>query len=161
MRRMTLAMLAIATLLGVALWATTPSTPTDTRLTPLAVEAVSHIRLTRNGQLIADLEKGDAGWRMVAPLRGPASTARVAELLQLPAARSFRRLPLPADPAPFGLRPPRAVFRYDQTELAFGDVEPVNHKRYVATGGRLHLIHDRFARLALSLHSEDFLAGAP
>ncbi len=156
-----LAWLAATTgVLALLVWLTRPAPPDYPRVTTLDARLVHHIVLSRGGTLVVELERADAGWRLVSPRRAIANDQVVGELLGLLSARSFRRLPATRDTARYGLRPPAAIVRFDDTELAFGGVEPVNHKRYVLGGGRIHLIHDRYARLVLASRAADFIAGA-
>ena len=144
--------------LALFVWLTRPMPPDHPRVTPLDGRQVRHILLTRGETPVVELQRGDAGWRLVSPRREIADDKVVTELLGLLSARSFRQLPATHDAARYGLRPPAAIVRFDDTELAFGAVEPVNHKRYVLGGGRIHLIHDRYARLVLASRATDFIA---
>ncbi len=149
---------SMAGLLALLVWLTRPIRPDYPRVTTLDGRQIGHILLTRGKTPVVELERMGRGWRLVSPRRENADNKVVEELLGLLAARSFRQLPVTRDLARYGLRPPTAIVRFDDTELAFGAVEPVNHKRYVLGGGRIHLIHDRYARLVLASHAADFIA---
>ena len=75
----------------------------------------------------------------------PANAIKIESLLELTATTSHARLPLPADHLDqFGLAPPKASLWLDDTELAFGTTEPIDHRRYLRVGDTIHLIDDRY-----------------
>jgi len=46
------------------------------------------------------------------------------------------------------LRPPISI-RFDKTTIAFGNSEPINHRRYVSINNQVHLIADLYYHLLL------------
>jgi hypothetical protein len=76
---------------------------------------------------------------------------RVETLLELPGATSAAQFTLAdnKDNA-FGVDPPQARVRFDDTEIAFGLTNPVGLRRYVRVGDAVHLIDDRFYHHAAS-----------
>lgn len=116
------------------------------RLTTLAAEEISTIRIQRSGQDEIELERGkDGQWRLTAPLQAPANEFRIEPLLQIAGATSHVRFAAePGELAGFGLDPPRAVLRIDAVDIAFGDTEPLDHRRYVQIGNIVHLVDDHY-----------------
>lgn len=118
--------------------------PTPPTLTDLIASDLLQIEIIREGEPTITLAQSLQGWRLDAPLQLDADPERVAKLLailDLPVHRS-----LPADSAALGelgLATPKLRLRLDALELAFGGIDPINHFRYVASEGLIHLIDDR------------------
>lgn len=114
------------------------------RILRIEPEAVDRMRIEARDAPAVVLERdGAGGWRMLEPIRTPASRTRAELALQ--AARAVSRSRLDAagrDLARFGLDPPRAVLALDGARIEFGATEPVSGRRYVRvaedTRGDLH-----------------------
>lgn len=117
------------------------------RLTDIDPTTVSRIRLDRPQQPPLVIARADGGWRLEAPEAMPADRARVEALLGVAQAIIRGTLPQGAESASLGLDPPRVQLTIDGVSLAFGDTEPLAQRRYVALGGVLHLIEDRWWHL--------------
>ncbi|MCK9537510.1 DUF4340 domain-containing protein [Dokdonella sp.] len=86
------------------------------------------------------------GWQMTAPDRRPADMATVERLLAIARAPVRARQPRSAfDLAKIGLDPPIATLVLDGVTLAFGTTDAIDHDRYVAVGGDIALVPDRFS----------------
>jgi hypothetical protein len=117
-----------------------PSLPT---LTQLAPEQITRIHITREGQEDITLIKHKQGWTMATPLRIPANPLRVDALLRVAQVPSQSHFPVLGQKlSKFGLDPPRVRLRLNDTEIAYGAMEPLNHQRYVLTDNIIHLIFD-------------------
>ncbi len=118
----------------------------STRLTALAVEEIARIMIQRSGHDEIVLERGEhSQWRLSAPLQAPANEFRIEPLLQIVNATSHARFAAaPGELAGFGLDPPRAVLRIGTVDIAFGDTEPIDHRRYVQVGNIVHLVDDNY-----------------
>jgi hypothetical protein len=114
-------------------------------LTALDPASVSRLTLERAGFGPIALEKEGAVWMLRAPLRLPASAARIDALLpvlEAPVHAGFSAAG--SDPVAYGLDDPRIRLGADGVELAFGATEPLNHRRYVRSGDRIVLIDDQY-----------------
>lgn len=124
--------------------------PAEIRISTLEPQTVSRIEFfPPSGAGFALLRNGK-DWFIEQPsLR--AQPFRVETILELPAAASAAQLPLAdnKDNA-FGVDPPQARVRFDDTEIAFGLTNPVGLRRYVRVGDAVHLIDDRFYHHAAS-----------
>lgn len=118
------------------------------KLTQAAPETVSRIEIRREGQPDIDLSKKDGRWllQLHNPERTvPASQFRIDNLLRLLTSTSHTHFtPAPDALAKYKLDRPNAVIRLDGIEIAFGDTEPINNRRYVRIGNEIHLITDSY-----------------
>lgn len=128
--------------------------PTLTELTP---ETISEIRLERPGAPPVELLRNAGGWRMESPYRVSANETRISQLLGIAETPVFRSVP-EGDAAPrLGLEPPNALLSMDGLTLRFGNTDPIDHHRYVAVSGQVHLIGDGF-RHHLTAPAEDYVS---
>lgn len=112
-------------------------------LTALTPGQITRIAIERNDQPTLTFVKEGPHWRMTAPLRMPANTFRVESLLDITRTPSHARLDAAAqDLTQFKLAAPRVRVRLNDLEIAFGDTDPLNQRRYVRIGPTLHLIDD-------------------
>lgn len=119
------------------------------------------IELARPGSDPVHMERGERGWRLVRPFELHADPDRVSRLLRLLAETPAKPVAAEGlDRARFGLEPPRARVRLDDTELLVGDAHPYNPQRYVATDEGVFLAADRFAAL-LAANATSFLSRTP
>ena len=118
--------------------------PPRIRLTNLDPQTVRRIDFhPPRGAAFALVRDGE-DWFIEQP-RLRAQPFRVETLLELPGATSAAQFTLAdnKDNA-FGVDPPQARVRFDDTEIAFGLTNPVGLRRYVRVGDAVHLIDDRF-----------------
>ncbi len=103
------------------------------------------IEVERGGEPKVRLERTADGWRLREPMDTDADQGQVEKLLQVLSAPVHRSFPeRAAAPAELGLDPPRIVVRLDGLKLAFGSLDPVTQRRYVAADALVHLIDDRY-----------------
>jgi hypothetical protein len=115
------------------------------RLIALEREAVTTIRLERQGQERITLSRDDQGkWQMSEPLIITASDFRLGSLLRITEQKSLGSYPADKERlSRYGLDTPRVVLTLnDSLHLAFGDSTPLDQRRYVQVGERVHLITD-------------------
>lgn len=149
MRARVLLNLALALLVGalaLVVWLRPgrPDQPPPEPLTTLTPDAIDHIAITPAlGESFA-LERAHGAWQVVAgDARVLARQYRVDALLGV--AGTPRRAALSEGAAAdFGLDPPQARLRLNTTEIAFGDSNPVDYRRYVRVGGTTYLIDDHY-----------------
>lgn len=111
-------------------------------LTDLDSNRVEHIRIVRSDGSVSLERRGD-GWWVSGDMPIPADQTQVNRLLQLTSLKPERSYPdTELDPAKLDLEPPLATLHFDDTELQFGDTDPLDHLRYVRVGDRISLIPD-------------------
>jgi len=116
--------------------------PPVTSITPTAIE---QIHIERQNQPDITLVLADGGWQMQEPLQVPALPGKMDRLLKLAEIKSFAQYPLgDTDPSRYGLNPPTARIRYNDTQIEFGAVEPISSRRYTRIDDELHLVDDTF-----------------
>jgi hypothetical protein len=96
------------------------------------------------------------GWWMLEPYAVRADDGAVSRLATVAKARVRTKLDIGAyDLAKLGLAPPRITIKLDDTQIDFGDEDPIEHDRYAHVGAELFRVPDRFsARLLESPESE-------
>lgn len=108
------------------------------------------IELTREGEPKVRLERTPDGWRMVEPMAVQGDESRVERLLGLLEAPVHRSFPAASADLPgLGLLPATIQLKLDSLDLTIGGLDPIGERRYVATGGLVHLIDDRFHHLLI------------
>lgn len=115
------------------------------KLTTLSPADIAHlvIRPQRGGEIRLDKEQG--AWMMRAPIAAYANEFRIDALLGIAQADSHAQFDAGTlELAKFRLDPPATVLRLNDVELAFGDSEPLNNRRYVRNGAAVHLINDDY-----------------
>jgi hypothetical protein len=120
---------------------------TPISLTPLKATTISHIHIKRlTGKDIELVKEANGQWWMHNPYHLPANEFRVQALLRLAETESLSRHTLDRfQPATYGLDRPRAIVTFDRnTQISFGDTEPLQQRRYVQIGDQLHTIADTF-----------------
>jgi hypothetical protein len=139
--------------LGILTWLQPKPIPEEPMppLTMLDPEQVENIELTtRNGETLT-LEKRKGSWQMIKPHDTKANEPKIERLLKIANTASTEHFPLPdGDRAQFGLDPPMAELRLDDTRLEIGGTHPIDHRRYVLVGDTVHLINDHFAHHLLA-----------
>jgi hypothetical protein len=117
------------------------------RLTQLTSAEITHIHIKRaTGKDIELVKETNGQWWMHNPYYLPANEFRVQSLLRLAETESLSNHNL-ADlqPASYGLNQPRAIVTFNRnTQIRFGDTEPLQQRRYVQIGDQLHTIVDTF-----------------
>lgn len=124
--------------------------PPQVKLTKLDPQAIRRIDFSPPREAAFALVRDGKDWFIDSPhLR--AQPFRVETLLELSGAASAAQFTL-ADNKDngFGIEPPQARVRFDDTEIAFGLTNPVGLRRYVRVGDAVHLIEDRFFHHAAS-----------
>lgn len=119
-------------------------------LTTLDLQQINQFSLhNENGEL--QLRRESGAWRLHQPLEIAANGVRAERLLQwltISSQQSYEAAGL--DLASFGLARPLAVLRAGGKELQFGDLDPLNHRRYLLLDGRVHLVAEGDLRGASS-----------
>lgn len=127
-------------------------------LTALDGQAVTHIRIEHPQRPVIELVREGAKWRLSEPVAAPADPFEVASLIGLAAAEVQRSLPVAdVDLKELRLDPPQYTISLDDQRLDFGDMEPIQFRRYVRHGEQVALIPDPPAA-ALDADFSDLIA---
>lgn len=138
-----LLLLALIGVMAVLAWLSRDRPADVLPLTPLAPTAIERIELQGGADAAVVLERGEGGWRLLAPVEVAAEATAVDSLLRIvsqPAHRAFAVDDLPL--AEMGLAPPRLRLRFNDTSIELGATDPVTFRRYVRVGPRVMQIDD-------------------
>ncbi|MGH8504218.1 MAG: DUF4340 domain-containing protein [Gammaproteobacteria bacterium] len=139
-----LGLLTVLAALAAIAWLRPGQTPPqDARLLNLEADAIDRIAIERAGKPAVRLEKRNERWWLTSPIEIRASEARVASLLELAIKTSHARYAAAGlELARYGLAAPPVIVKLNGEAVAFGQVNPVNQRRYVQVGDTVHLIND-------------------
>lgn len=141
--QLNLALLVVVAGLGAAAYFGREKEDKGRPLTPLTGESLTRIALEHPGQPIVKLERKDGHWRLVEPVQAETDPFEVSALTSLATVTAKRRLPLAeVKLAELGLQPPAYRVRLDEQVLDFGNVEPIEARRYILTGNEVALVDD-------------------
>jgi len=152
-----LTLLAILLVLGVLVWLDPFSSPEPqyTLLTTIDPSRVVRISASRVSQLEFELQLQPAGtaprWYLTKPLKMPANSLKIQQLLTLLNTNSFRQYRIKSENlAKLGLEKPGWEISFDTNDshavIQFGKTEPIDQKRYVLVNDTVHLIVDRYSQ---------------
>ncbi len=113
------------------------------KISSLSVEAVQHIRITRQ-DIAIELSRADNHWYMRKPVEGRVNKEKVERILEILSAASQHLLPL-ANLDRYGLISPLIELQINQESFKFGDFAPVTNEQYIATRQHIFLISPRYA----------------
>lgn len=127
------------------------------KLTAMAADSIRTISLRRDRSDDVELRRDGNRWQLVKPRAARANPYRVDALLALLATES----PGPVAAAPerlaeYGLDHPRAIVRFNDTEIRLGKEHAFDPRVYVALDGAVHLVPIQVAD-ALTAPASDFL----
>lgn len=127
------------------------------KLTTIAADSIRAVTLHRDRDDDVELRREGKRWRLVKPRTARANPYRVDALLALLATES----PGPVAAAPerlaeFGLDHPRAIVRFDDTEIRLGKEHAFDPRVYIALNGAVHLLPIRVAD-TLTAPANDYL----
>jgi len=143
--------------LGLIVWLDPFSTPEPqtTPLTQIDSSRVRKISVSNANQLVFVLEllpdTPNPVWYLTNPLKMPANSTKIQQLLTLLSTNSFRQYRIKSDNlAKLGLESPGWKIAFDtnqdHTVVHFGKTEPIEQKRYVLVGDTVHLIIDHYSQ---------------
>lgn len=150
-------LLLIATLIGIAFFQpgieSTESRPT---LTDLQSQLIKEITIRRPARKVIHLTKSADKWRITEPVKARASDFVVNEILSITQTPSLKQLEYNESTRPeeFGFNNPRAVIKYDNSELTFGDINPLNQLQYILYKRQVHMINGNVFLLLLRQYTD-------
>ncbi len=116
--------------------------PTGKPLTTLTPQQSQQLRLTNEqGEVV--LQREGESWSLQAPLVIAANQFRVEQLLHwftVTSVQSYAASGL--ELAKFGLDRPQATLSTEGVELCFGNLDPLNHRRYLLLNDVVHLVDE-------------------
>jgi hypothetical protein len=146
-----LTLLAVLAVLGLAIRSELAREGRPQTLAGLDAADLSLIRLEREGEPVIRIERTPDGWQMREPMQADADPVHLKKLLEIVSAPVYRSVPAQsADLAELGLAPSKLRLQLDSLVLAFGGLDPLGQRRYVAADGLVHLIDDRFHHLLIA-----------
>ena len=141
-----LLLLGVAALAAVAIYqpGIAPALP-PVKISTLTPQQISRIHIERTGKDAITLQKQDGHWRITNPRQLPADDGRVNSLLRLVQETSQARFPAKPDELhKYKLDKPAATLTLDDQTFAFGDIDPINGRRYIQIGTTVHLTTDMY-----------------
>ncbi|MCK5639312.1 MAG: DUF4340 domain-containing protein [Gammaproteobacteria bacterium] len=112
-------------------------------ITNLESAQINRIRIERSQASILEFKRRDSRWWITSPLEIPANEYRMERLLGIVEARSQNNYPASGQSLElFGLQTPTVHLFLNDTAIAFGKTEPLNHLRYLQVGDTIHLMRD-------------------
>lgn len=110
-------------------------------LTTLSANSIAHIRIERPGQPAVVLEKTGNDWKITDPLQARANPFNVENLMRVLSAPGETRIPaVTTELAKFGLEQPQSRVWFENDEVAFGVLHPLNNQVYVLYKNEVVLI---------------------
>ncbi|MFA5938437.1 MAG: DUF4340 domain-containing protein [Sinimarinibacterium sp.] len=134
--------------LAVAVWVSREKPEQHLPLTPLAEADLKTIAIGHPDAKTIRLEKirleqGGEAWRLTEPVNAPTDALEVSSLIGLAKLDVLRSLPLgEVQPGELGLDPAKFTVTLNDIELAFGDTEPIEYRRYVKADSQVALVSD-------------------
>jgi len=121
----------------------TVTSQSEQRLHGIEANTVTTIHLQRGPDDQIILEKRNEQWWMTSPRHWPANHSRVQSLFKLlrqPYYGQFKSQDM--DLTRYGLQPPVASIRFNQSRFDFGNTEALNNLRYLQFGDQIYLVED-------------------
>lgn len=130
-------------------------------LTALKPDAVNDVRIEHPNAPAIHLHKDAGHWKLLEPVQADADPVEINGILSLAELETKLTLePSAVKLAELKLDPPEYTVTLNDVKLALGDVEPLNYRRYVATGGKVQLVDDP-PSAALDADFSDLVDKAP
>jgi hypothetical protein len=131
--------------LGLFVWLTPPQTQRNTTaVATLKPAGVRALRVQFRGKTVAVLERRDAEWLLVDPVKAPADAFQVLRVLAVLDARSTAQYPT-TDAARFDLDPPQTELIIDGQRFGFGAINTVTREQYLLAQNQIHAVETRYA----------------
>lgn len=141
--RLNLLLLVLATGLGLGVWYSQEKEEKGPPLTTLTADALVKIAIEHPDRDAVRLEKKDGRWSLVAPASARVDEFEINALLGLVDREAKKALDRESiNLAELGLDPPKYTITLNDTTISFGDVEPLDYRRYVKVGEAVSLIED-------------------
>lgn len=138
-----LLLLVVAVLVCAVWWRPQAAMTTAHPLTRLAVAEIRSITLQQAGDsAVIQLRRSGNTWQLQEPVVGRADLGRVNRILAIAQEQTSRQLPA-IDIERYGLTKPLVVLQFDQTRLAFGNLNAITGEQYALTPQGVMLIQNQ------------------
>ncbi|MDX1518999.1 MAG: DUF4340 domain-containing protein [Gammaproteobacteria bacterium] len=143
-------------IIGAAVYLTRTEPEQDTEpvvtLSDVPAADIARIVIDRKNRETIRFEKSGDTWSMLEPYHAPASPQRIDTILGLLSSASAYQLKAEeTDPGRLLLQEPEITLTLNNETFSFGDVNPLDKKRYVLYRDTVHLVHDNlYPQLATS-----------
>ena len=141
-------LLLLAAVIALALFAVfAPDQNEDevARITPLRAADVHDITIEAANRPKIVLHRDTEVWRVREPIEATANEFRVQTVLRLAEAESRGDFAVEGkDLDQYGLDASAARVKFNDTMVEFGGTEPIDRRRYVRVGARIHLVTDTY-----------------
>lgn len=119
-------------------------------LTKLNIATVSRIQINKQNRVTL-IEKNNNVWRMTQPISVKANKFRIGSLLKLLTTNNYTQYDISdLDLAQFGLLDSTLNVQVDDINIVFGNINPINNKRYLLINNSMYLTDDNFFPLVNS-----------
>lgn len=115
-------------------------------LTALTPEKIQRIEINTQGAQTIKLVKEQNTWRIASPIQAAASDTQVESILGLlkaPSHAQYKKTQV--DLTKFKLDVPQYLIRFNDLDVALGDTDPLEGRRYVLANDVVHLITDNYS----------------
>ncbi len=118
-------------------------TETETLISDLDKDTISTITIQHKDNESIVFQRDDSHWLMQSPFTVAAKTERIDALLNLLSSGSAAQLDVnTTDLQRLLLAEPEVSVQFDEHLFQFGDINPLDKKRYVLFNDTVHLVHD-------------------
>lgn len=125
--------------------------PTKNKISTINIETIKNISIISTDQAAIEFVKRDKLWFILIDNKEtPVLKSKMNPLFQLLNTESLDNFAASGEQLKqFKLLNPRLRVKYDNLDIAFGDSEPLKHRRYVFVDKKVHLIQNIFYHLLL------------
>jgi len=158
-------LIVIGLLVGLVFYTLEEDKPEDLQpLSDLKATDIKTIRINKANQAEIVLKKDEKGfWQMNAPFELPANSFHIDNMLRILSEQHYKALEMDTKQlAKFKLEPPLVSVKFDEFEVAFGDISPiVQGQRYVLVNKTVYMLLDRLYYNTLSNDASRLLFLSP
>ncbi len=134
---------AVAVGLAVAVFFSQEKEEKGPPLTALGAGGINRIAIEHPGATIIRLEKKDAQWQMIEPVRAAVDPFEINGVLGVAELPTKEKIELASvELKELQLEPPQYRLMLNDTALEFGGIEPLKYFRYIKTGDAIYLVDD-------------------
>lgn len=138
-----LGLLVVVAALGFAVWFSQKKEEKGPPLTALKQDAITQISVQHPNKPAIRLEKKEAKWMLIEPVRAPADPFEVNGILGLTELEVKSKLDAAnVALAELGLEPPAYTVSLNDQTIAIGGTEPIKYRRYARVGNMIGLVDD-------------------
>jgi len=127
----------------------TSNTATTPPLTNISNEAIHHITISQTNRVDIVLKKLKQQWQLITPITARANQNRIKILLSILTIQPYRQQTIIAGQnlSQFGINKDSTNLVLNDHHFIFGDIEPIEQRRYVQHNNDLYLLEDTISPL--------------